>query len=540
RQTASLTSAAPDNIGSFSFGRGVDLNSVTRTVDPMLNQAQLTNSSQLAYWKEVNSGLVNIENIFGSLQSTGLSSALDNFFQSWQQLANNPQDGAQRVNVRANASMVVTNLSNMNQQMLNTQATTNTRIDQVIGSANSILDNIASLTIQINRQEIGSQGVSGMANDLRDQRDQAVRDLSAIIPVQEVSTRDGSFMLQTVNGDLLSQDGVARHLARGAAVAGSFAEVTIAESGQPLSGALTSGTIGGLIDLRDNKIGTYIQQLNSIAANLIFSTNQIHASGTGLTGVTTLSAEQASNTILPLNDPTQTAPFASKIQSGSFQIHVYDAAGTATPAGGTAINITAGVTNMNDIASSLNAVTGITATIDGTGHLNISAAAGSTFRLSDDSSNMLAAYEINTFFHGANAASLSVSSTIQNNASAMNAGRVDLATSASNIGDNTAATAILALQNLQLSVDGTPSFSLHERTASLSTQYGTDVSISAQQLNYRTAESDSLTSQRQAIAGVNVDEELIQMIKFQRAYESSAKIITTTNQMLDSLLGLIR
>jgi len=241
-----------------------------------------------------------------------------------------------------------------------------------------------------------------------------------------------------------------------------------------------------------------------------------------------------------LNDPAQAAPFATKIQSGSFQIHVYDATGAATLAGGTAINITAGVTSMNDIATSLNAVAGITATVDSTGHLNITAATGSTFRLSDDTSNMLAAYEINSFFHGGDTASLSISTAIQNDTSVINAGRVDPATSASNIGDNAAATAILALQNLQLSVDGTPSFSLHERTASLSTQYGTDVSVSTQQLNYRTAESDSLTSQRQAIAGVNVDEELISMIKFQRAYESAAKVITTTNQMLDSLLGLIR
>ena len=61
-----------------------------------------------------------------------------------------------------------------------------------------------------------------------------------------------------------------------------------------------------------------------------------------------------------------------------------------------------------------------------------------------------------------------------------------------------------------------------------------------QQRQYRTAEADSLNSQREAVSGVNIDDELVTMIKFQRAYEASAKVITTSNTMLDSLLGLIR
>ncbi len=91
-----------------------------------------------------------------------------------------------------------------------------------------------------------------------------------------------------------------------------------------------------------------------------------------------------------------------------------------------------------------------------------------------------------------------------------------------------------------MSVDGTASASLHSRTSTLSTTYGTDVSNADQQDRYRSAEADSLNSQRQAVSGVNIDEELVSMIKFQRAYEAAAKIITTTNQMLDSLMGLIR
>jgi len=540
RQIADLASAAPDKLGDLNFGRGVNLTNIHRITDPVIDQAQTNNSSQLSYWQTVNTGLVSVENIFGSLQSTGLTSSLDEFFTSWQQLANNPQDPAQKINVRAKSDAIITNMGNMQQQLATAQTTSDLKINQSITTTNQLLDSIASLTQQINRQEgAGNSGV-GAANDLHDQRDLAMRELAKIIPVQQVHTGDNSFLLQTLDGDLLVQDASVQHLARGNAVPGAFADIVVAETGSVVSGVNRGGEIGALIELRDNTFNGYLNDLNSIGANLIFSVNQAHSNSAPAGGQLSTTAEQASNGTLALNDPAQLAPFASQIQSGSFKVHVYDAAGLPTPAGGTTITVTAGTTTMNDIATNLNAVAGVTATVDASGLLNISAAAGSTFALSDDTSNTLAAYEINSFFHGSNATSIAISSDIQVNASAINTGQVNTLTSSISTGDNQGASAIVALQDAAISVDGTASSSLHNRTASLSTTYGTDVSVASQQEQYRTVEAESLASQRQSLSGVNVDEELIEMIKFQRAYEASAKIITTTNQMLDSLMGLIR
>ncbi|HKJ83454.1 MAG TPA: flagellar basal body rod C-terminal domain-containing protein, partial [Mariprofundaceae bacterium] len=58
--------------------------------------------------------------------------------------------------------------------------------------------------------------------------------------------------------------------------------------------------------------------------------------------------------------------------------------------------------------------------------------------------------------------------------------------------------------------------------------------------SYRQAEASSLSSQRQSVSGVNMDQELISMLKFQRAYQGAAKVIQSSNTMLDSLMGLIR
>jgi len=539
RQTANLVTAAPEKINGLTLGRGVNVASVQRIVDPIINQAQLNNGSQLAFQTTVSGGLKAVENVFGSLQSTGLASSLDDFFLSWKQLANNPQDNGQRVNVRAKSTALVNNLSNMQQQMRTVQVNTDSNIDQSITNANQVLDNIASLTIQINRQESGSKGTIGLANDLRDQREQAVRDLAKLVPVQSISG-NGAFMVQSLNGDLLSQDGISRQLARGAAGANGFASVVIKGTNAPVLNNVSGGDIGGMIDLRDNKLGTYLTQVDSIAKNLIFSVNQIHANSTNPTKHTSLTGEQVSDPAIALNATTQTAPFAAKVQAGTFKVHVYDAAGAPVLGGGSTITLGA-ATTMNQVATSLNGVAGITATVNGSGQLVMSATtAGQSFALSGDNSNFLAAYEVNNFFHGGDTASMALSTAIQTSANAINTSQADPATSAIQNGDNTSALAILALQDQALSVDATASSSLHNRTTSLSTLYGSDVAVATQQKSFRTVEATSIENQRQAVSGVNIDEELISMIKFQRAYEASAKVITTTNQMLTSLMGLIR
>jgi len=541
RQSADIATMPSSQIGGINFGRGVDITGVSRTIDPIINGAMLNNGSQQGYWSTLNNGLNTVENVFGSLQSTGLASSIDNFFLSWQQLANNPQDNAQKFNVRAKSESLVNNLSNMNQQLSAAQLSADSQIDSQIIQVNQSLDNIASISAQITRMESGGTGSGvGSANDLRDQRDQAVRALSVLMPVQQVDDQKGGLLLQTTSGDLLLQDATARHIARGTATPGSFSGLVIAQTGLPITNIGQNGSIGGLIELRDNKLGVYRQQIDSIAANLAFSVNQIHASGSAATAATTVVGGATVNAALALNDPTQPAAFAAQIQTGSFTIHSYDAAGTPTPVGGTAINITAGVTTMNDVVTSLNAVTGITASIDAGNHLNITAAAGSSLAFSADSSNVLAAYEVNSFFTGASSGTLGLSAAIQADPAAIHAGNVDPLTSAINNADNSAATAMMNLQNSAISADGSISASLHDRTTAVSTRYGNDTATSTLQVQYSTAEGDSLYNQRQAISGVNTDEELISMIQFQRAYEASAKVITTTNQMLSTLMGIIR
>ena len=540
RQTANLVTATPESIGGLDFGRGIDIKSIDRAVDPLINNAQRENASQFEFWNQVASGLSTIENSFGSLDNTGLSAAVNDFFLSWQQLSNNPQDTAQKYNVRNKSETLIQQLSNMYTQLNDGQTKLDQSISQQVSDVNLKLDNIAALSQQIKAHEAGKQGNSSIANDLRDQRDTAIRELAKIIPIQQVDTQDGGILLQTKGGDLLVQDGVARHLARSTASASGYQGIIISGTNQQVQGLDTGGSLGGTIKLRDEYYQGYINTLDSFASNLAFSTNQIQSNAASPVRLSKIQSGQgATNPALALNDISQQLPFASKVQAGSFNVHIYDSAGAPLlPTSKTTITITA-TTTMNDIAASLNAITGVTATVDSVGRLNLDAGTN-TIAFADDTSNVLAAYEINSFFHGATAGNLALSQAVQNDANTIGTGYVDAATSLLQAGDQRAAAAIMNLQDSAISVDGTTPASLHDRIANLSSQYGLDVGLAGQQKDYRSAEASSLIQQREAVSGVNVDEELIAMMKFQRAYEASAKIISTNNQMLDSLMGILR
>ena len=542
RQSPHIVTASPVSIGNLNFGRGVNLDQIQRNVDPMIGNAMRENAAQFAFWNTVSSGLNTVESTFGSLDNTGLSAAVNDYFLAWQQLGNNPQDTAQKNNVLIKSQTLTNQLQNMYTQLSQAQHSIDSDINQQVDAANLQIDAIAALSNQIKAQEAAQQGASGAANDLRDQRDEAIRQLAKIIPIQQVQTQDGGVLIQTRGGDMLTHDGTVRHLARGTATGSNgFRDIVIQGKNTPVQGLETGGSLGGLITLRDGHFQNYMDRLDSFAANLAYATNQIHSSSGGGARTSTIQSGQgALNPALPLNDPAQGVAFAGKVQAGSFSMHVYDATGAPlTPASDFTINLAAGAT-MNDVVAAINASgSGVTASVDGAGRLNLDAG-NRTVAFSHDSSNFLAAYEVNSFFHGSSAGNITVSSLIQADARHINTGTITSGTSQILAGDNTAAIQIMGLQDQALSTDGSPAESLHNRIATLSSQYGLDVGLAKQQIAYRQAEADSLSQQRQAISGVNVDEELVAMMKFQRAYEASAKVISTSNQMLDSLMGMLR
>jgi len=543
RQTSQISGISPDQQGGLIFGRGVQLTHISRAVDPIINHAMLKNNGQQAYWNNLQTGLTSIQSTFGSLQNTGLSASIDNFFAAMQQMANAPQDSAQHINVQSKSVALATRLSDMSQQITSAQTQSDAKITQDMTSVNGLLDKVASLNAQIAKAESASAGGVAAANDLRDQRDQTVRDIAKYMPVQQVQVNNGGVLLQSMGGDLLVQGSTVNHLGRSASLAANgFQDVVMAGTQQTVTGIKQSGSIGGSITLRDDRLGGYLSQLNSIAVNLAFGVNQANASGVGSSQASSLSSGQGVlNQALPVNDVAQKNPFSAQMTvPGSFIMHVYDSVGKPlTPTSQATISITA-TSTMANIATSISASgLGVTASVDASGHLLMNAGTNK-IGFAHDTSNFLAAYQINNIFQGTNAASMQVSAAVQADAGLIATGKIDATTSAIQAGDNQAALQMMRLQNASVSFDGSTSVSLSARTSTLSTVYGNDVALATQQNSFHAAEASSLTQQRQALSGVNVDEELVSMIKYQRSYEASAKVIQTSSTMLSTLMGLIQ
>jgi len=537
RQTAQLASAVPDRIAGRDFGNGVNVSSIIRSIDPILAQSHMANNSLTSLAQTLQQGLANVEASFGNLDVPGLTTTLDDFFVAQQQLANTPEDPISRLNVQTRAQDIAIRVSGMRQQLVDGQTAADQEISPLITQTNNLLDQIAALNKRILVNESSAQ-LSNNANDLRDQRDTAVMELSKLIPLQKVATNNGGLILQTPGGDLLVQNDTVRHLKLGPAIGSSFGNVEFTDSGLPAQCLEQGGKLGGLISLRDNQVASYVQNMDSMAANIIFAVNQLHTGGTGSTVVTQYTAAQPSSNPATAVNVDANIPFASKIVNGSFTLHVLDGPPLTNP-GGTAINITAGTTTLNQIATAISAVAGVTASVNASGQLVVDGGAN-RIAFTNDTSNFLAAYEINAFFHGSSAADFAVDSAVLNDAGRIASAAANATTSDIAPADNSVALAILGLRDKAVSIDGSTAASPVQRAANLASTYGLDVAAANQQLSYRQAEASSLASQRASISGVNMDEELVKMMQFQRAYEAAAKVIQTSNQMLDSLMGLIR
>ena len=535
RQTANFVTAESERKGVLSFGNGVQLDSITRSMDPLIARAQIINNAQTSYANTLQDGLSSIEAAFGNLGAPGLSSTLDDFFNAQQQLANSPDDLIVRTGMVAIANDVTNLISSMQQQLVAKQQSADLQVGALMTEVNMVLDNIVDLNKQIAKNESGG-AIGSQANDLRDRRDAEVLKLAKLIPVRQIPTKDNGLMLQTPGGDLLIQDDYVRHLTVGS-VAGSNV-VQFSDNGQTASGIESGGKVGGLLTLRDTQLTDYISTLDSLAKNLIFSVNQLHSGGTGTTAVSSYTSGMTPTDPAALVNADPDIPFAANIVDGAFTIHVLDGDPPTNP-GGTAVTITAAASTLNQIAIDISAIAGVTASVNADGALVIDGGANRVV-FSDDSSNFLAAYEINTFFHGGGAADISVDAAIASDSGRIASATADAATSAVAINDNSIAMAILVLRDLALNVDGGTAVSLTARAANLAGGFGMDIAAVTRDSLFRESEASSLSIQRDSISGVNLDEELINMMTFQRSYEAAAKIIQTANQMLTTLMGLIR
>jgi flagellar hook-associated protein 1 FlgK len=308
-------------------------------------------------------------------------------------------------------------------------------------------------------------------------------------------------------------------------------KLTVNADGSPLNP--TGGKIGQLMTSRETDVNAAIANLTQFAGQLIYTMNQVHSGGQGTKGFGTLTSDNAVNDpTAALNNPVAGLTFPPT--NGTFKLVLKQkSTGQSTT---TQINVDLdGIgtdDSLNSLAAKLNTA-GITATVTGAGKLKLDAPNSDyEFSFSDDSSGVLASLGLNSFFTGSGSGDIAVNSTLLTDPSYV------AATQNSVAGGNANALSIAGL--LDKSVSGLGGVSLRDFWARHVEDYATRGAQAKSDVSTTGAIADGLKSQKQAVSGVNMDEEAINLLQFQQAYTGSARFISVVNQMMDTLMNMVQ
>jgi flagellar hook-associated protein 1 FlgK len=433
RQRVNIT-ASPDLLtGIGPEGTGANATSIQQIVSNLLNAQIQSQGSTGGYWNAQQTALQSAQNALGEFLNgsgatsstsasgsdttgSGLSTQLNDFFTAFSALASSPSDSNKQAAIGA-AQKLASSFNSINQQFGAVRTGLNKSLSDDVNSANKLFTDIADLNQQISSAEFSG----GNANNLRDEREQDLENLSQFTSVTTSTGTNGAVNITVGGQSLVAGNSVLDTLQTYDPGSGNLL-VRTTSGGVNLT--LTGGSMQGTIDARDGELATMQGSVNTLAGALITQVNTIHNSG-------------------------------------------YNSSG-------------------------------------GTG---------------------------NTFFTGTDSATIGVNAALTNNASLL-----QISSSPTLSGDTSLALQISQLANSTQSALNNQTFtgSYNSTVAGL----GDALNNANTQAANQSLTANMLTTQRGSVSGVNIDEEMTNMILFQRAYQASAQVVTTVNTLLGDTLAM--
>jgi flagellar hook-associated protein 1 FlgK len=348
RQRLNLTPAYMSQVGSIILGGGVDIAGVTRLIAGFLQKEVFRQQSSLEQVSQELGMLRMVESSFGELtDSNGLSVALDDFFNSLQDLSAHPAETIWQNQAISSAQILAAKFNGLGQYLTTLENQVSLEADKVIEQVNVLAVKIAELNHKIEIQEISG----GKAYNLRDQRDQYITELSKLISVETESRKYGIVDVTTsgvplvVNTSTFELEvGLKENLELGLTVAG--------ESNYNLD--VQGGRLGALFSLKNDLITGIHNDLDNLANTIIQQINQYHVQGAGSEGSFTelTGFSMASDNLADFNPP---------VSNGSIYIRVTDTSTDTVTR--TEIPIDPSTDTLTSIATDIAAITGLTASV---------------------------------------------------------------------------------------------------------------------------------------------------------------------------------
>lgn len=539
RQVARLQPVSGSDQGSGVYiGRGVRVVEVIRQIDEALQGRLIDGISRESHASVSLDILSGVESLLNELTGVDLSSELNTFFAAFSEFANNPAATETRATVVEAGVTLASFMRALRSDLTRVQR----GIDQQLGSAVTRADEILQEIASINRAVVTSESGRTQYNDLRDRRDQLLVELSQLIEVNTVEQPNGSVDV-FVGSTPIVLAGESRGVYFDQETRDGELVVTVRVRADDEKLRITSGRIGGLLELRDGSVKQTADELDRLASGLIFEVNRLHSSGRASSPLRDILGAQRvplADQTLAFNDPANATlaalPFGPV--NGSFTVVVRDGSGVevrsvievdldgidATGAQGFGDD-----TSLDDLRAMLNAIPNLNAEITPAGQLRVFTDAGFDVNFENDTSGILATLGMNTYFVGTDAGDIAVRSDLVAEPLLLVGGLSE--------GTNETALAIATLRERPVASLG--GLTLEDAWLKTVERVGVETAGAKTRANATRLVRENLEAQRAGISGVSADEETLNLIQFQRQYQAAARFINIVDEMLQTLLSIV-
>ncbi|HPG37932.1 MAG TPA: flagellar hook-associated protein FlgK [bacterium] len=262
----------------FNLGSGVDITAIQRTRDRYIDSQLSFQNQTLSYWKTMDAKHEILEQIFEEPSSTGLGTIMNDFFNSWNELANNPENPSMRDNVIYKGDALAKKINFIENRLTNLQGEISLEMSQEIDKFNAYAEQI----VEINRKLAYVNKEGGGVSNLMDERDKLLAKMDEIADITVSENDDGQVNL-ILNGKVFLQKA---HLIK---VDSSKLDNDLNhinwEDGS-VSEQANGGKLGALIELREEIIPENLDKLDEFAKTMVDRVNAIHKTGYGMDGST--------------------------------------------------------------------------------------------------------------------------------------------------------------------------------------------------------------------------------------------------------------
>lgn len=556
------------------IGQGCDVESINRIKDELLESRIVEQKNVESYWETRDKYYSMIESVYNEPNDVSVRTNMDKFWQGWQELSTYPESDAARLAVVVRGQTLTNSIQQQYKSLRGIGDQINGDIEAVVKQVNDLSRQIAS----VNGEIVRSKGLGDNPNDLMDRRDLLVEKLSSLINVTVTQKDPDEFMVHT-DGQIIVQGSLARQIETvGQLDNNGYGKLMWSDT--KLDAEFHGGTLGALVELRDKDIRTEIQSLNTMALNFADLVNDVHRNAIGKNNTTGLDffvqhdfVENVNGNYDRNGDGVEDTSYIFRM-TGTNALKMQEQIGLS---GTMTINGASGnidvayfsTDTVEDVINRINDSNGeVKAYLDRNSCLVLKATSSNgmenpdfVIRHVEDSGMFLTGYSgilqgsgaDNAYdFNRANAvdvlagaqfavspvlnpsAYIEVNGLIQNDVSSVAAAFKNFQGFAEP-SDGRAAVEMAAIRNTKIMIGSQRTFD--DYFADTITNVGLKGEQAQNQLATQNKIMCDLRDLRDSISGVNIDEELADIIKFQHGYNVAAKFISVQDELLDTLIN---